>query len=106
MRTGRLIHVIKVQSSSETLNARGTPVTTWADKATLRAQIVQQGTEEFIRGYGASDETVIVFRTRYVDGIENADRVAFDGRHFNIKEVTPLGRRKGLELRCTAQGED
>lgn len=106
MRTGKLVHVIKVQGFTSTVNEYRAPVMAWTDKATLRAQIVQQGTEEFIRTYGASDETVIVFRTRYVDGIVNADRVAFDGRHFNIREVTPIGRRKGLELRCTAQGDD
>jgi len=58
-----------------------------------------------MRGWGESSEAAIVFRIRHMDGITLADRVSYDGRAFDLKEVKELGRRHGLDLRATAQGE-
>lgn len=57
-------------------------------------------TEELIRGFGAADEDEVLFRCRFFNGIANADRVTWNDQFFNIKKVTPIGRRKGMELRC------
>lgn len=101
MRAGRLDKLITIQRFTNTVDDYGTPIETWADVATLRAQIVQASTEEFIRGYGASEETAIIFRTRYLDGVTNADRIKYGPEpHLNIKEVKEIGRRNGLEIRC------
>lgn len=72
--------------------------------ATLRAQVMQASTEEFIRAWGASSETAIIFRIRHVDGVLLSDKVRHDGRDLNLKEIKPIGRRRGLELRCVASG--
>lgn len=95
-----MIHVITVERSATTLNDYGTASRAWTEVATLRAEIVSRTTEEFLRAQGAVDETAIVFRTRWIAGVTNADRVSFDGKAYNIREVTEIGRRKGLELRC------
>lgn len=104
MRAGKLDRSIAIQRFTSTVNEYGTPVQSWTDVATVRAQIVQQSTEEFIRGFGASDETAVVFRVRWLSGVLLADRISFDGKLFNLKEVKEIGRRKGLELRCIASG--
>jgi SPP1 family predicted phage head-tail adaptor len=101
MKSGKLTHVLTIQRASNGVNDAGTPTTTWADLATLRAERVEQSTTEFIRNYGAADETVAVFRTRFVAGVTNADRISFDGDAFNIKQVVILGRNRGYEFRCT-----
>lgn len=102
MRAGKLDRSITIQRFSSTVDEYGTPVQAWTDVATVRAQIVQASTEEFIRGYGASEETIIIFRIRWMDGVELADRIRHEGKFFNLKEVKEIGRRKGLELRCVA----
>lgn len=102
MRAGKLDRTVTVQRFTSTVDDYGTPKSTWADVATMRAQVLQANTEEFIRGYGASDKSVVIFRIRHLDGITNADRVAHNGSHLNIKEIKEIGRRKGLELRCEA----
>lgn len=104
MRAGKLDRSISIQRFTNTVDEYGTPVQTWTDVATVRAQIVQQSTEEFIRGFGASDETVIIFRMRYLAGVTLADRISYGGVLHNIKEVKEIGRRKGLEVRCVATG--
>lgn len=102
MRSGKLDRLIEIERATATLNEAGTPEMTWGNVARLRAEVVQQTTEEFLGDAGARDETAIVFRTRFLDGVTNADRVIFDGRAYNLREVVPIGRRRGLELRAEA----
>ncbi|WP_275789112.1 phage head closure protein [Pararhizobium gei] len=93
---------ITVQRSAESVDAAGTPSFVWSDLATVRAEIIEASAQEYIRASGEGDETVAIFRTRYIDGVTNADRVQFDGLLHNIRQVTEIRRRKGLELRTTA----
>lgn len=102
MKAGRMIYPITVERSTSEPNEYGTPVMVWQPIAQLRAEIVQQTTEEFLRNAGVSDETAIVFRTRHADNITNADRIIFAGQTYDIREVKQVGHRKGLELRATA----
>lgn len=100
MRAGKLDRTIKLQSFSSTVDDYGTPVETWTDFATLRAQIIQASTEEYLRGYGETDALVVIFRIRWLAGVTAAHRVHYDGRNLNIREVKEIGRRRGLDLRC------
>lgn len=101
MRAGNLDRTIVLQRWTEgEPDPYGNVVSIFVDRATLRAQVVSASTDEFIRDHGASDETVIVFRTRFLPGVELADRVIYGGEPFDIKQVAEIGRRKGLELRC------
>lgn len=106
MRAGSMDSQITVQRATTAINDYGAPVETWADLVTLRAQVIQSSTEEFIRGAGASDETVVVFRTWYFDDVTLADRIVFDGEIHNIKETKEIGRRNGLEIRTKSLGEE
>lgn len=106
MKAGKLIYRIAIEEAATTVNDAGTPTSTWTRKAILRAELVEQSTEEFLGDGGATDEELAVFRTRYLQGVTNADRVVFEGRPYNIRQLTPLGRRVGLELRCMAQGDE
>lgn len=101
MRAGKLDRTIRIDRYSAGVpDDFGTVTPGYAELATLRAQIVQASTEEFIQAFGASDETVIIFRTRWLDGVKTADRVVYEGGNFDIKELKEIGRRKGMDLRC------
>lgn len=100
MRAGKMDRRIVLQSASNTVNDAGTPILTWKTKATVWAELVQRSTREYIRAQGAQDEAVIIFRIRWLPGISTADRVVFDGRTFNIREVATIDRKRGIELRC------
>lgn len=102
MRAGKLDRVITIQRFTNTVADDGAPVQTWTDVATVRAQLVQSSTDEYIAGRGAADKAVVIFRIRWLDGITNADRVSYEGTIFNLKETKEIGRRKGLELRAEA----
>ena len=104
MRAGKLDRIIVIQRVVTTVDEYGTPVEGWTTVATVRAQLVQSTTEEFMRTFGITSDTLAIFRIRYRDGITNANRVTYGERTFDLKEVKELGRREGLELRCVAAG--
>jgi len=100
MKSGKLVETIRIERVTTDINDAGTPVEIWQPVANLRAERVDQTTEEFIRGFGASDEELVIFRARFFDGITPKHRLVWNFQPFNIKQVTPVGRRKGVELRC------
>lgn len=104
MRAGAMDRVIEIQRASESVNNLGQVVAVWNAIATMRAQKIEASTAEFMRAFGASTETAIVFRTRFLEGVTLADRVSYEGSAFNLVEVKEIGRRKGLELRCARIG--
>lgn len=104
MRAGAMDRVIEIQRASESVNNLGQVVAVWSTIATMRAQKIEASTAEFMRAFGASTETAIVFRIRFLDGVTLADQVSYEGSAFNLVEVKEIGRRRGLELRCTRIG--
>lgn len=101
MRAGTFDRIVRIDRYSAGVpNDYGNSEPAWTALASLRAQIVQASTEEFMRSAGASEETAIIFRTRWLSGVNTADRIHYEGTFFNIKEVKEIGRRKGLELRA------
>jgi SPP1 family predicted phage head-tail adaptor len=100
MRAGKLDRTIIVQAFSNTVLPDGTPVEAWATLATVRAQIVQASTDEFLASHGESDSLNVVFRVRWLAGVTTDHRVQYEGKNLNIREVKEIGRRQGLELRC------
>lgn len=106
MRAGKLDRVIVIQRYTVIGDdGMGNEIHGWGDLVTLRAQIVTASTEEFFRSYGIANDYVVIFRTRYYPSIDPADRIRFDGRHFDINEVTLIGRNRGLEIRCVRIAE-
>ena len=104
MRSGLLDREITVQSSSTVISDNGTPIVTWTTLATLRAQRIEATTDEYIRGYGASTERIMVFRTRFIDGVTGANQLLFEGEQFVIKQIKEIGRRIALEFRAERIG--
>ncbi len=104
MRAGNLDRIITIERVTTTVDDYGMPVEGWATVATLRAELIQSSAQEFIRAYGATTDTIAIFRTRFLDGVTTADRVTYASRSYDVKEVKEIGRRAGLELRCIASG--
>ena len=99
MQAGQLTTIITLHRETETISASGSVAKTWANLATIRAEIVQQTATEFLTGYGTAEDRSMIFRVRYRPGITTADRVSYAGKVYNLKDITEIGRRRGLELR-------
>lgn len=102
MRAGKLDRTIAIERQIETVKPSGAVATTWANIDTVRAEIVQQSASEFLTGFGEAENGSIVFRIRYLPGITTADRVSYAGTVYDLKEITEIGRRRGLEIRAVA----
>lgn len=104
MRGGKLDKTIVLQRRGETVNEYGTVTEGWNTLASVRAQVIQQGSDEFLQSAGTTTQTAIIFRIRYRDDLLLEDRVTYQGQAFDLKEIKELGRRQGLDLRCVAGG--
>lgn len=105
MRAGKLDNSISIIRETFQDDGHGNQVPIAATVyANLRAQVIEASTEEFIRAWGASSESVIVFRTRWADGITLADKVRHESTDYLLKQIKPIGRRRVLELRCERVG--
>lgn len=104
MRAGKLDTTITIQRPVTSLGPYRETHTAWEVFAAVRAQIVNASTEEFIRGQGATTESSIVFRMRWLDGVTTENRITFEGAAYDIKETKELGRRRGLDIRCVRVG--
>ncbi|WP_276118382.1 phage head closure protein [Pararhizobium qamdonense] len=104
MRAGKLDKTITIDRAATTVDEYGAPTEGWTTITTVRAQLIQSTTEEFIQSFGSSSKVAVIFRIRHRDGIAVSDRLTHSGQAYDLKEIKELGRRDGLDLRCTAQG--
>lgn len=84
------------------------PVETWSDIATVRAYAVPVSDAERARAGETLAQVRIRFTVRYssqVSSIDPRDRLAFEGRTFDINGVKEVGRRQYLEITATARAE-
>lgn len=103
IRAGKLDRQITIERQTETVAASGAVSKTWATAATVRAELVQRGANEYLAGFGDAETGSAVFRIRYLAGITTADRVSCDGITYDIDEIAELGRKRALELRTVAK---
>lgn len=103
MRAGKLDRFITIERPTETVAASGAVSSTWANIATVRAELVQQSASEILSGFGEGETGSVIFRIRYLPGLTTADRVIYDGAAYGLQEVAEIGRKRGLELRAVRQ---
>lgn len=102
MRAGSLDRTISIQRLGEVQDEFGGVSEGWTTLATVRAQLLESSTSEWMEAGGEQAGRSVAFRIRWIAGLRNADRVLFEGAAFDVLEVKEIGRRRGLELRCKA----
>lgn len=100
MRAGKLDKSIMIERLVETIDEYGVRREAWTPIRTVKAQIVQASAEEFLRSGGIAAESIVIFRTRYIEGLTPADRIVSGDHIYDLKEIKEIGRRRGLELRA------
>lgn len=108
MKAGELDREIKFERiDPETINAAGVVNHTWVEITKARARIVQpiSGTNDVSRTYGSSTDSILVFQTRWIGGINFDDRVIYAGKAYHIREIKEIGRRRGQEFRIERIGQ-
>ena len=104
MRAGDMDRRVTIQERHIVYDSYGAPQETWADLATVWAEVRQEGGREFFSTPGVQSERKVIFRMRWMDGITVLHQVLYAGREHNIHQVRELGRRNGLELHTVTTG--
>ena len=102
LRAGQLDRTVTIEGASDAIDANGTPIQTWTTLASVRAQLLEMSSTDYMRAQGASFEKVVIFRIRWLPGVTLENRVLYNGDRYLIKDIKELGRKVGLELRCEA----
>jgi SPP1 family predicted phage head-tail adaptor len=72
--------------------------TVWAEKRDLRGR-------EYFQANSENAQIETVFRIRWRSDVSPLNRIAFDGRDYDIVSVAEIGRRDGLEIMAKARAE-
>jgi len=101
MNPGTLRHMVTIQKTTQTQNARGGTVDTWSTFATRRASINPvKGTEKNANSTVRGDTTHVVV-LRYLAGVTTKHRIQFGTRTFEIlAALNPGERNRQLNLEC------
>lgn len=94
-RAGSLRHRITVEKKTDGLDAWGGPITTWADHATIWAEVMYLSGSEFWAARQANSEASGKVRIRYRDDI-NPDtmRINYGGKILEILACYPFDYRR------------
>ena len=103
MRAGRLDRTVTIERVVTTFDEARTAIETWSTLATLRAEVVEAEDSEQPREPGASTTIGLVLRTRFIPTVTPGDRVVFGTGKHEIVGVREIGRRRGLEIRCSTR---
>lgn len=101
MRAGQLNKSIVIEARTDTADSFGQPVPSWArihTDATIAAAVLpNRGGERFTAAqvYG---ESVVTFRIRWRSDVSVLNRISYDSKYWDIKDVREIGRREGLEI--------
>lgn len=100
MRAGKLDRTITISSRTTSTNAAGKATETLVALVDVRAQIISASIEEAYAAFGSETTAPIAFRIRYLGDLTLDHVVSYGGQTFDIVEITEIGRRRGLEIRC------
>ena len=87
MRAGRLRHRLVLQSKTETRNAYGEAVITWATQATVWGSIEPLSGKEYLAQAQVQSEQLVRIIIRYRSGITTAYRVKNNTQTYDIEAV-------------------
>lgn len=104
MRAGNLDRTIDIQSRSTALDLYGVPIDVWTTFATLRAQKLENSTDDREGARGDTTDIVITIRMRWLDGVALDNRAMYEGQPFKITRLKEIGRRVGLDVTCERVG--
>lgn len=101
MRAGQLRNRVTIQQLTEGQDEIGQPVTTWADVASVYADIRHQNGLEAIKGDAPTSIVKASIRIRYRDDVTAGMRVLHGSTAYNITAVLPDAAKKAhVDLAC------
>lgn len=101
---GRLRHRVLIQNPVTSQDPEtGAPVTTWADLATVYAELVAASVREFVAAQAIDSEVTTRITIRHRAGVTNKSRIIHRGQVFNVHGVLadPVSGLEYMTLPCS-----
>jgi SPP1 family predicted phage head-tail adaptor len=98
MRAGELDRKIRLERLTSTQNDYGEPVESWVLIAEVWASRAVLSGREMYEGDQIAAEALYRFRMYYRTDLDNTCRIVYGSQNYNIKAVSEIGRREGLEV--------
>lgn len=105
LRAGDLDRRVTIQRAAVLTNDLGEEVPTWSEHATVWAQVVPVSDGERWRAAEVGAAVTTRFRIRWGFGVTPEDRIAYDGRIYDVTGVKEIGRREGQEITASARAD-
>ena len=83
----------------------GVPVETWTDLVTLRAVKLQGAAADTEHDEIAVTDSRVKLQTWFYDDLTLEDRATYEGDTYQIKYLSEIGRRRGLEIHIEKLGD-
>ena len=109
MRAGDLDRRITIQEFTSTINEYEEPIKTWspiAEGNNIPAQFVQSGGREIWQARQENAEIVGMFKIRFISGLNERQRISYNGRYYQIFRIEEINRGEGWNLYAQAFPED
>ncbi len=108
MRAGPLDRRITIRRNQPIQGGSGALKDNWVALQTVWAAVkYDRGSERFVtqQVVGQGVVTFVIRWSTTMSIITVTDRVSFDGRDYDIRDVRELGRREGIEIDAIARSE-
>lgn len=106
MRAGKLDRLVTIQRAVIARDAAGQEIKTWEDVATVWAQARPfRGGERFV-AQQIVGKAVMTFVIRWRANVTVKDRIVYDDKVWDIRDVREVGRHVGFEIDTTARSEE
>lgn len=103
---GKMDRVLTIQRlTASAPDDAGTPVETWTDLVTLRAVKLAGTAADAEHDEIAITDTRVKLQTWFYDGLTLEDRASYEGGTYQIKFLSEIGRRRGLEIHIEKLGQ-
>jgi SPP1 family predicted phage head-tail adaptor len=108
VKAGSLRSYITLQARDSGTDDAGQPVQTWADLASVWADIRgANGLNTIKASLDGLEINAYSFRIRYRTDVDAAERVVFNGQNFDVKQVRhDHARKEWCDLICEVGGND
>lgn len=98
MRAGGLDRRVTLREPSAGTDTIGQPTETWADAATVWAEVREIKGREYFEAAQVQAERTVTFRIRYRSDVTEKWRIVWNGTEYDIRALAEIGRREGLEI--------
>lgn len=105
MEAGKLDRRISIERAVITTDPLGGDSYVWSELAEVWAEVLPISDGERWRAAEVAANVTTRFRIRWGANVTVEDRIAYDGRTYEIVGVKEIGRREGQEITAAARAE-